>query len=337
MVLKSRFLIVSFLMVTFCFSQQQEYIIGKLLDTKTQEPIAFASIRIKDRALGIISNTDGSFKIPLIYKEYGDIIEISSMGYQTKEILIVDLEQDKLNIISIAPSAIDLQEAVVKGKDKRKRNLNAKQIVQKAIDAIPRNYPSSSFSTIGYYRDYQRKNEEYINLSEGILEVFDQGFDQLDDGTSETRLYNFGINTDFKQDSLARIAYDYTTNKKVIRKAHLDAYGGNEFRILRIHDAIRNYNVGAYDFIGTLKTDFIKNHFFIRSSDTSIDNEELYVIKFSVLFPNYTARGKIYISKVGFSIHKLEYTMYNANKKNKDRKKNKHGNRQKVIFDILTD
>ncbi|MFK7812852.1 MAG: carboxypeptidase-like regulatory domain-containing protein [Maribacter sp.] len=337
MMLKNRLFIVLVLMVTFCFSQQQEYIVGKLLDTKTEEPIAFASIRIKDRALGIISNTDGVFKIPLKYKEYGDIIEISSIGYQTKEILIVDLAQDKLNLISLAPSAIDLQEAIVKGKDKSKRNLNAKQIVQKAIDAIPRNYPSTSFSTVGYYRDYQFKDKEYINLNEGILEVFDQGFDQLDDGTSETMLYNFQLNTDFKQDSMASLSYDYKSLRKIIKKAHLDAYGGNEFRILRIHDAIRNYNVGSYDFVGVLKTDLIKNHFFMRSRDVSINNDGLYNIKFWVFYPNYRANGNIYISMSDFAIHKLEYTMYDDKKWNDSRKKNRHGHRQKMIFDITTD
>ena len=334
-----RFYALGFVFVFFFsfggFAQQQEYIAGKLLDSISQEPLVFANVRIKDRALGIITNVDGSFKIPLIYKEYGDIIEISSMGYLTKELLISDLEQDKLNIILIEPSTIDLQEAIVKGK--RKRNITAKQIVQKAIDAIPRNYAATSFSTVGYYRDYQLKDESYINLNEGILEVFDQGFDQLDDGTSKIRLFNFGLNKDFEQDSMAKSAYDYVSNRKVIRKAHLDAYGGNEFRILRIHDAIRNYNVGSYDFVGTLKTDLIENHSFLRSKDTSADDEPLYNIKFKVLYVNYIANGNIYISKNDYAIHKFEYTLYNGSKRNKDRQKNKHGHRQKVIFDVLTD
>ena len=59
-----------------------------------------------------------------------------------------------------------------------------------------------------------------INLNEGILEVFDQGFDQLDDDTSNIRLFNFGLNKDFKQDSMAKTAYNYVSNRKVIKKAH---------------------------------------------------------------------------------------------------------------------
>ncbi|WP_299531484.1 carboxypeptidase-like regulatory domain-containing protein [Ulvibacterium sp.] len=320
------------------FAQRQDYIIGRLLDSQSNEPVVFANIRIKDRALGVITNVDGSFRIPLKYREYGNIIEISSMGYKTKEIPITDFSQSELNVVSLIPAVFGLDEAVVKAKGRRKRNLNAKQIVQRAIDAIPRNFPSNYFSSIGYYRDYQlNDDQQYVNLNEAILEVFDQGFNQLDDATSETSLFHFGLNDNFEQDSLARASYDYGSLRKIIKKAHLDAYGGNEFRILRIHDAIRNYNVGSYDFIGTLKTDLIENHYFLRGSDTSIDTEEIYTIKFWVFYPNYRANGTIYISKLDFAIHKLEYTMYDEKKRNKTGKMNKHGNNQKVIFDITTD
>lgn len=319
------------------FSQQQDYIRGKLLDAQTNEPVVFASVRIKGRALGVITNMDGSFRIPKSLKEYGDIIELSSMGYQTKEISITELDQNQVNLITLVPGVIGLQEAIVEGKDKSKRKLNAKEIVQRAIDVIPTNYAATSFSTIGYYRDYQFKDEEYINLNEAILEVFDQGIDQLDDSNSEIRLFNFEMNSDFKQDSMARGAYDYESYRKIIKKAHLGAYGGNEFRILRIHDAIRNYNVDSYDFIGVLKTDFIENHFFMRSSDVMKDGEELYTITFKVFYPNYRVNGTIYISQMDFAIHKLEYTMYDEKKWNKDKQKNKHGHKQKPIFDITTD
>lgn len=158
------------LLATVCLAQKGDFFSGKIQDAKTGEPVVFANIRIKDRALGVITNLDGSFRIPFRYKDYGNIIEVSSLGYQTKEIPITEFLEDTVNIIVLDESSIVLQEAVVKARDKRRR-LSAKKIVQKAIDAIPINYPTTSFSTIGYYRDYQFKDGEYINLNEGILEV----------------------------------------------------------------------------------------------------------------------------------------------------------------------
>lgn len=332
-----RFSLVCFFISSLAFTQQQDFIAGKLIDEQTKEPIVFASVRVKDRALGVITNADGGFRIPLILKEYGDTLVLSSMGYRSKEISISQLNQNQINFISLAPGIISLEGTVVTAKDKRRKKLSASEIVQRAIDAIPKNYATTSFSTIGYYRDYQIKEGEYLNLNEAILEVFDQGIDQLDDMTSEVRIFNYDLNTDFKQDSMARMAYDYESNRKIIKKAFLDIEGGNEFRILRVHDAIRNFDVESYDFIGTMKTDFVKNHFFQRSSDTSVEDEELYAINFKVFYPNYRVNGTIYISKWDYAIHKLEYTMYDEKKWNKSRKKNKHGHRQKVIFDITTD
>ncbi len=318
------------------FAQDQEFFRGKVLDQKTGEPVVFATVRILGQAKGVITNMDGSFRLPLEYREAGESIAISSMGYEKKEYELQRLSPKEINIIYLAQGVFDLSEAVVRAKDKRRR-LSARRIVQKAIESIPGNYPTTSFSTIGYYRDYQFNEGDYINLNEGIMEVYDQGFDQLDDATSEIQVLNFGLNTDFKQDSMARSAYDYDNYKKIIKKAYLRAYGGNEFRILRIHDAIRNYNVFSYDYIKILKNDLIKNHNFIRSADSYSDNEALYGIKFWQIHLNYRAHGEIFISKKDFSIHRLEYTMYDAKRTNKEKEKNKHGHKQKVIFDIMTE
>lgn len=334
---RTPFVVILYFFVFMGIAQNSDYIRGKVLDANTGEPIVFANIRIKDRALGIITNEDGGFRIPTKYRDYGEIIEVSSMGYSTLEILVTELVQEDYNILKLSPKSINLEEAIVKGRRKGRNRLSAKQIVQRALDAIPNNYPSTSFSAIGYYRDYQLKNKEYWNMNEALLEVFDKGFDQFDDGTSEIRLYNYGLNNDFGNDSLARSAYDYEGNLKIIDKAYLNVLGGNEFRTLRIHDAIRNYNTDTFDFLGVPKNDLVNNHFFLRSSDTSIDNEDLYTIKFWVFHPNYRANGTLYISQSDFAIYRLEYTMYDKKNRNKERKTNKHGHKQKVIFDIGTE
>lgn len=81
---------------SFCCSQEKEYFFGQLVDSAQNEPIAFASIRIKGRALGVISNIDGTFKIPTRSKSLGDVIEISCMGYISTEILIESLDGNRV-------------------------------------------------------------------------------------------------------------------------------------------------------------------------------------------------------------------------------------------------
>ena len=318
-------------------SQKIEYIKGMLTDAKTQEPVAFASIRIKDRALGTISNADGSFLIPLRYKEYGDIIEISSMGYQTREILIQNFSADELNDVKLQPTTLVLDEAVVTAKKKKK--LNARQIVRKAIKSIPEYYPVEPFSTVGYYRDYQLDSSQYINLNEAILEVFDEGFDTVDSSTTKVKIYDYLENTDFEQDTLAVKSYDYQFKKgrKVIDKAFLSSYGGNEFTILRVHDALRNYKVGSYSFVNRLKSDMLKMHKFRKEADTYLDGEPFYTISFTKLLIDYSAHGTLYISKINFAIHKMEYTLYDRTKKLSDGIVNRHGTTNQLIFEVTTE
>lgn len=318
-------------------SQQPEYIVGKLIDSKTQEPIAFANIRIKNRALGIISNTDGSFKIPLKYKAYGDIIEISSMGYRTKEIFIQDFSVHELNDVRLQPATLELEEAVITAKKEKK--LTARQIVRKALRSISENYPVEPFSTVGYYRDYQLDSLGYVNLNEAILEVFDEGFDAIDSITTKVKIFDYLENTDFKRDTLALQSYEYQfkEGRKVIDKAFLASYGGNEFTILRVHDALRNYKIDSYSFVHHLKSDLLSEHKFKKESDTYLDDEPLYTVKFEKLLLDYSAYGTMYISKRNFAIHKMEYTVYDRAKKLPNGIVNKHKTDNQLIFEIITE
>jgi hypothetical protein len=310
---------------------------GRLLDARTNEPVVFATIRIKTKSLGVITNMDGSFRIPTKFKEYGDMLEMSSMGYQTKEISIDVLEQDKLNLIFLEPGVIGLKEAIVEGKDKSRIRLGATQIVRRAIRAIPSNYPGRLHSVIGYYRDYQLKKDRYVNLNEAILEVVDSGFQQNDHATTKVRLYDYHSNGDFERDSMGSFKYDYKNYTKYIDKAYLFNYGGNEFSILRIHDAIRNHAINSYDFVNVMDRDFISNHIFKKEDEIRLEDEMLYKISFGKNLVKYRITGTIYIAKRDFAIHKMEYSLYDKSRTTENKEIDKHGINNEIIFGVITE
>ncbi|WP_297792276.1 carboxypeptidase-like regulatory domain-containing protein [uncultured Eudoraea sp.] len=334
-----RLRLVLFLLIVFNISltsaQKPEFIYGRLLNIISKEPIPFATIRVQNYALGVISNADGGFKIPLKYQTLGDVLEVSSMGYETKIILISELISNEINIIYLKEGIIELEEAVLKAR--KKRPLGTKRIVRNAINAIPRNYPISSFSTLGYYRDYQLDKNKYLNLNEAILEVFDGGFDKSDLKTTKVRLYDFRENTDFERNSVARQPYNYKSGLKVIDNAYLHDFGGNEFTILRIHDAIRNYEYETYSFVNRFKYEFLSNHSFKRKQDTYLKGEYLYTIDFKKSYENYLAYGTLYISRKDFAIHKMEYSLYDRFKSMPKGKTNKHDTGKQLIFEVITE
>ncbi|TVZ17119.1 carboxypeptidase-like regulatory domain-containing protein [Maribacter sp. MAR_2009_72] len=317
-------------------AQTSEFLRAKVLDQETGDPVVFATVSIKGKANGVITNMDGSFRLPIALREAGESIIISFMGYEKKEFALQKLSPNDINIIRLSPATISLSEAVVSAKRKRS-GLSARTIVRKAISGIPNNYPANEFAAIGYYRDYQIKDDNYVNLNEAILEVVDKGFHTNDYADSKFRIYDYINNINFMRDAEGERKYDYKKFKKFIDKAYLDSYGGNEFTILRVHDAIRNYNVNSYDFVNILENDLLNNHYFKKENDIQNDNEVLYVISFKQSFLKYLVHGKLFIAKNNFAIHKMEYKLYDRIRKVENGQVDKQGIDNVAIFKVLTE
>ncbi|MEO0528263.1 MAG: carboxypeptidase-like regulatory domain-containing protein [Bacteroidota bacterium] len=330
---------------TFGFSQESEFIAGMLMDSKTNEPVVFATIGVKGKVLGVVSNQDGSFRIPKRFKEMGETLEISCLGYEKKEVLLTDLYPIKNNIVKLVPSVLKLEEAILIGRQKKPPS--PRKIIKRAIEKISINYPFEPFSYIGYYRDYQEKDDKYLNLNEAILKVFDAGFDKNDYLTTQSQIFDSNENLDFVRDSYTNISYNYLTGNKIIDNAKLLSFGGNEFYILRIHNAIRNYNVMTFSYVDVFEKDLIKNHSLTRKNDVLLGDEKMFVIglessNHSFINDGYTkhittgnikSEGEIYISQSSYAIHKIVYKMFDYTESKKPKKRNDNKS-PKLLYEI---
>ncbi len=286
----------------------QPYIDGYVYDGKRKEPIPFATIKVKGWAKGVVTNKNGSFRIPKKFAELNDTLIVSSMGYDTQVFSLGEMMKKELNVLFLQPHVYGLEETVVYGK--KKRRLSARAIARRAIRAIPENYPNQPFGLTGYYRDYQWHKNDYLNLNEALLSIYDQGFESKDSQSTEFALHTISLNENFPRDTISSEPYDYEKGSKIIDMAQLDAYGGNELRILRIHDAIRNYEVSSYSFVYKLKSQFLNRHRFERGRDIFLDDEPLYNITFTKSQNGYIVSGHLLIDKESFSIHKLYYSLF---------------------------
>ena len=320
--------------------QEAEFIYSKLMNSVDKTPIPFATILIKNKAKGLISNIDGGFKIPSKFQKSGDTLVISSIGYSSKEIPLLSLDKNLINPITLIEIIERLDEVVLISYKKRS---SAKEIVQIALDKIPENYPFIPFSYVGYYRDYQMKEGKYLNLNEALMQVFDSGFGVNDLNETKTRIYQYKNNPFFPTDTIAAKPYDYSNRRKVISNATISAPGGNEYTILRLSDALRNYNLNSYDFVNRLDVNFVINHEFNLLPDTFIDNIPLYSIDIYKTLENISVSGKIFISKSDFKIYKIQYAVYDKKKSVGSRKKlqtdsnlskTKDKNLEKLLYDI---
>lgn len=95
-------------LVNTSFAQQN--IFGKVVDAKTKQPIAFATIQILNNKGGVITDIDGKFALT-IYSNNTEI-KVSSLGYVAKRMVL-----SKANsTISLEPTVTELYDVLVDNK-----------------------------------------------------------------------------------------------------------------------------------------------------------------------------------------------------------------------------
>ncbi|WP_158594412.1 carboxypeptidase-like regulatory domain-containing protein [Aquimarina sp. AD1] len=144
-------------------------ITGKVLDKENNQPIPFASIYLKGQAIGTISNEEGKFVFHISNRGNGTVI-ISSLGYSSIEKNVDDFNLDQQIFLSAEVNA--LSEVVITTTKKKK--LSAKQIVKKAYQEIPNNYPDQSYILEGFVRDLQKEDSTYVEYLECAAKFYNQ-------------------------------------------------------------------------------------------------------------------------------------------------------------------
>ena len=312
------------------FSQPYKYIEGKIIDSKSREPVPFATIMLKDNQLGVFANAEGDFKILHNPVFQDDSLIITCIGFKRTSMPFKVLGESVVNKIYLTPALYEIGEVKIKAPKIRPGSV---AIITRAIKNIKINYPKEPFSYISYYRDYQKRESNYLNLNEAIVQTLDNGFTSKSI-TNKYRLLDFRKNTDFPRMSLSpfydSIEYSDSPNKFIPNFRLGDQYG-NELFILMVHDAIRNYNKRSFSFIENFSADFLSNHNFSKPALVYNNDLLLYKIIFNVssriVGDSLMVLGAIYIQPEDYSIHKLEYKCYSLIK----------GKGMKEIYNIVTE
>jgi CarboxypepD_reg-like domain len=307
------------------YCQQLDYIRGKVIDSKTSQPVPYATVHLKNSQVGVISNAEGDFRILNNPGFQSDSLIVSCIGFHRLSLAFSVLKTSGMNNLKLVPNIYGLKEVRVIA---RRNKLNSEAIVARAIRNIKKNYPTVPFSYVSYYRDYQKDSINYLNLNEAIIQTLDTGF-AYQSVLNKYRLLDFKKNMDFKIMNMTPY-YDLPETDhsdmwfKRIPHAMVGDQYGNELLILLVHDAIRNFDKRSFSFIETLTQDFIKNHWFSTPMGIYDGSTLLYKIDFTakrqITGDTIMAKGAIFIQPDDYSIHKLEYSgsYLDSEKKKKD-------------------
>ncbi len=145
------------------FSQGKYLVSGTISDKETLEPLPFASITLKNHAIGTISNEIGKFDFFIPKSMLDDTLSVSFIGYNTFKIPINHI-RGKLDIrLSSAQNVLD--EVVLS-------NLSPLELIKKAIEKIPENYPQEPYGSLAYYREKFIENGKIIDKKEAVFKTY---------------------------------------------------------------------------------------------------------------------------------------------------------------------
>jgi hypothetical protein len=150
------------------FSFNIKYITGKIVDDETSEPLPFATIALKNRGKGTVSNINGDFGLKITPELVNDTLSISYLGYLGREIPVKQAFGNNLTF-SMRKEFIPIPEIIIK-------NQNPQEIISRAYKAIPHNYGDTPALMTGFYREGVMKKSELQTYSEAVLQIYKSAY-----------------------------------------------------------------------------------------------------------------------------------------------------------------
>jgi hypothetical protein len=166
-----RFFVGCFWLAALPLFSQSLTLSGRATDAETQEPLVFATVGIRGKTVGTITNLQGEFDfhIPAAYRS--ETLVISMLGYNNFEAPVERLLQQAATLtISMHRSATLLTEVVIRD------SLTGGEVLRIALARIDQNYPAKPFLMDGFYRDLKKVGGRYIALLESAIKLRDENY-----------------------------------------------------------------------------------------------------------------------------------------------------------------
>jgi hypothetical protein len=165
-----KLLIFGFFFFTLLAEGQKITITAKVTDAETGESLGFASVSLKGKPIGTITNEEGDFDFHIPTDFRNDLLVISMMGYESYEAPAWTLLDGKDQIIKLRKSILYLDEVVVS------ETLKGSDILQIALSSVDKNYPTKPYMMEGFYRDLKKMGGTYISLLEAAVKIYDENY-----------------------------------------------------------------------------------------------------------------------------------------------------------------
>lgn len=150
-------------------SAQRLTVSGRVTDKDTHQPLPYASVWIRGKTIGTITNMQGEFDfhIPMEYRN--EIMVISMLSYQSFEAPVWSLLGQTLDV--------QLEEQLqLLGEVTVFDSLGSGDILRIALSRVEQNFPMEPYLMDGFYRDTKKLGGTYISLLEAAIKIYDENY-----------------------------------------------------------------------------------------------------------------------------------------------------------------
>ena len=144
--------------------QKVTYITGLIIDAESLEPLPFATIGLKNKGKGTVSNNSGEFGLNITPDCINDTLYVSYLGFFGREIPVRQSFGNNFTI-TMKREFISIPEIII-------RNQIPQEIIYKTLSSIPHNYGNTPAYLTGFYREGILRKNELQTYSEAILQIF---------------------------------------------------------------------------------------------------------------------------------------------------------------------
>jgi len=237
---------------------------GRLLDKHSMKPLSFANIQVNETTIGTTTNKTGCFNLKIPHNHRRKLITFFYLGYkpETKSInqiikdqnVLLQQEDIKIGEIIIMPDSTLLD------------------LLRKAYNKIPNNYPIKPTKLKGFYRESIKTNEKrYLYFAEAVIETYKSSY-KFSEDNGQVKILKSLVNEFPNIDALGNTRF----------------YGG----IFTNED---DFVKKRKDFINPKKFD----NYQYSVNITMYQNREVYIINFDTKNDSLkgTEKGKFYLDK----------------------------------------
>lgn len=284
---------------------------GKVIDTKSKNPIPYVNISIEHHSFGTITNVEGDFSFNIPEKYQYEKIIFSCIGYESKILTTEDCPKSLL--IEMTPVVLMLPEISIKP-------IDPVGILRESIKRISENYSQIPVCLNAFYREMIKVDSTFVKYTDAACKIYYCGYNNsYNRKIASDKYFNTDINEILPFPEVKNNIPHQNDQVEILetRKSNNHEIIDEQWKFIEI---LRKFEIGGGP-LHITGADMVKlnnnlldsttwqYYRFQFSGITEYENNKVYKISFTPQKTNKIAlyTGYIYISEEDYSIVQFEY------------------------------